>query len=107
MPPSPQAWRPERALLSLGETFYDVVEAADFPETRLRFRNDRAAAEVGLEALSDDEWVRHFGRFESLPGTLPRPLALRYHGHQFRVYNPTSATVAASPSRRCGTAPGG
>ena len=23
-----------------------------------------------------------------MPGTLPRPLALRYHGHQFRVYNP-------------------
>jgi len=23
-----------------------------------------------------------------LPGNLPEPLALRYHGHQFRVYNP-------------------
>jgi hypothetical protein len=23
-----------------------------------------------------------------LPGNLPQPLALRYHGHQFRVYNP-------------------
>jgi serine/tyrosine/threonine adenylyltransferase len=32
--------------------------------------------------------LRHFGRFESLPGNLPDPLALRYHGHQFRVYNP-------------------
>ena len=31
---------------------------------------------------------RHFGRFEPLPGSLPEPLALRYHGHQFRVYNP-------------------
>ena len=30
----------------------------------------------------------HFGRFEPLPGNLIRPLALRYHGHQFRVYNP-------------------
>ncbi len=29
-----------------------------------------------------------FGRFEPLPGNLPQPLALRYHGHQFRVYNP-------------------
>ena len=33
-------------------------------------------------------WIRHFGRFEPLAGSLPEPLALRYHGHQFRVYNP-------------------
>jgi serine/tyrosine/threonine adenylyltransferase len=66
----------------------DPVQAADFPQTILRFRNDRAAAEIGLDALSDEDWVRHFGRFEPLPGNLPEPLALRYHGHQFRVYNP-------------------
>ena len=29
-----------------------------------------------------------FGRFAPLPGSFERPLALRYHGHQFRVYNP-------------------
>src|SRR5690606_20245495 len=33
------------------------------------------------------EWVAHFGRFEPLPGQ-PGPVAIRYHGHQFRVYNP-------------------
>ena len=38
--------------------------------------------------LSDADWIRHFGRFEPLPGGFPEPLALRYHGHQFRVYNP-------------------
>ncbi|GAA0728539.1 protein adenylyltransferase SelO family protein [Sphingomonas japonica] len=86
--PQPLSYRPETALLELGDAFYDRVEAADFPQTTLRFRNDRAAAEVGLDTLSDDEWVRHFGRFDPLPGTLPQPLALRYHGHQFRVYNP-------------------
>ncbi|UVO49511.1 YdiU family protein [Sphingomonas sp. SUN019] len=84
----PQAYRPEVALLTLGNTFYDAVCAADFPETQVRFRNDRAAAEVGLDGLSDAEWVAHFGRFAPLTGTLPEPLALRYHGHQFRVYNP-------------------
>ena len=84
----PQAYRPEQALLSLGDAFYDRVAAADFPETRLRFRNDRAAREVGLDGLTDAEWIRHFGRFAALPGSLPQPLALRYHGHQFRVYNP-------------------
>ena len=72
----------------LGPDFYDPVKAADFPRIDLRFRNDRAAAEVGLDGLSDEEWLKHFGRFKPLPDNLPQPLALRYHGHQFRVYNP-------------------
>lgn len=88
MPFDPQAYRPERPILSLGEPFYDPVVAADFPDTRLRFRNDRAAAEVGLAGLDDEEWTAHFGRFVPLPGSLDQPLALRYHGHQFRAYNP-------------------
>jgi len=88
MPFDPQAYRPEQTLLSLGEAFYDPVAAADFPETRLRFRNDRAARGIGLDGLDDAEWLAHFGRFTPLPGSLPQPLALRYHGHQFRVYNP-------------------
>ena len=54
----------------------------------LRFRNDRAAASVGLDTLTDEEWIAHFGRFEPLPGNIDPPLAQRYHGHQFRVYNP-------------------
>ena len=65
----------------------DVAEPADFPTTVLRWRNDRAAATVGLDTLSDDDWIKHFGRFAPLPGSLSQPLALRYHGHQFRVYN--------------------
>ncbi len=91
LPQAPQFsdwYDPDPALLKLGDAFYDPVEAADFPETILRFRNDRAAEEVGLEGLSDAGWLRHFGRFEPLPGNLPQPLAMRYHGHQFRVYNP-------------------
>jgi uncharacterized protein YdiU (UPF0061 family) len=84
---APQAYRPETALLSLGGDFFDPVEAADFPQTIIRFRNDRAAAQVGLDGLDETEWVQHFGRFRPLPGSLPQPLALRYHGHQFRVYN--------------------
>lgn len=88
MPPSPQAYRPESTILELGDAFYDPVAAADFPQSILRFRNDRAAAEVGLDSLSDEAWITHFGRFRPLPGTLQQPLALRYHGHQFRVYNP-------------------
>lgn len=81
-------FRPARAILELGDAFYDPVAPADFPETRLRWRNDRAAAGIGLDTLDDAGWLRHFGRFTPLPGSLDQPLALRYHGHQFRTYNP-------------------
>jgi uncharacterized protein YdiU (UPF0061 family) len=79
---------PETIHAGLGPEHYDPVQAARFPETRLRFRNDRWAARLGLDGLGDADWVRHFGRFEPLPGGMPEPLALRYHGHQFRAYNP-------------------
>ncbi|MET0247880.1 MAG: protein adenylyltransferase SelO family protein [Sphingomonas sp.] len=79
---------PQQAILELGPALYDPVVPADFPQTILRFRNDRAAVEIGLDGLSDADWIRHFGRFRPLPGSLEQPLALRYHGHQFRVYNP-------------------
>ncbi|HEX8307215.1 MAG TPA: YdiU family protein [Allosphingosinicella sp.] len=86
--PAQSAYRADPAILELGDAFYDPVEAADFPQTILRFRNDRWACAVGLDGLSDEEWLRRFGRFEPLPDNLGQPLALRYHGHQFRVYNP-------------------
>ena len=81
-------YRPDPRLTDLGPEFADPVRAEDFPQTILRFRNDRAAATVGLDTLSDADWVAHFGRFEPLPANLDPPLAQRYHGHQFRVYNP-------------------
>ncbi len=87
-PPQPAAYRPATDLLTLGPGFYDPVDPADFPQARLRFRNQRWAERVGLGDLSDDDWTRHFARFAPLDGSLPQPLALRYHGHQFRVYNP-------------------
>ena len=79
---------PEQTHARLGPAFYDPVRPADFPQTRLRFRNDRWAVRIGLDTLSDADWIRHFGRFEPLPGSFPEPLALRYHGHQFRAWNP-------------------
>jgi len=81
-------YTPDPAIGQLADFIADPVAAADFPRTVLRFRNDRAAASVGLDDLTDEAWVSHFGRFTALPGNLPQPLALRYHGHQFQVYNP-------------------
>ncbi|HVI32582.1 protein adenylyltransferase SelO [Phenylobacterium sp.] len=87
MPVAP-AYRPDPKFQELGAEFADPVRAEVFPKTILRYRNDRAAATVGLDTLTDDEWIAHFGRFEPLSDNLDPPLAQRYHGHQFRVYNP-------------------
>ncbi|HEU4820575.1 MAG TPA: YdiU family protein [Qipengyuania sp.] len=86
--PQASPYRPDTPIVALADWLVDPVEAAKFPETRLRFRNDRSAAGIGLPELSDEDWTGYFGRFEPLPDNLPQPLALRYHGHQFRVYNP-------------------
>ena len=80
--------KPSKAHLALGPDFYDQVEPAPFPTLILRHRDDRAAATIGLDTLTDAQWLDHFGRFQPLPGSLEHPIALRYHGHQFRHYNP-------------------
>ncbi|MDP9148976.1 MAG: YdiU family protein, partial [Myxococcota bacterium] len=81
-------YRPAVCITELGEGFCDEVVAARFPERILRFRNDRAAARVGLHALDEREWQAHFAEFVPLQDNLEKPLALRYHGHQFDAYNP-------------------
>ena len=73
---------------NLGEAFFDPVHPADFPQTVLRYRNQRWAKRMGLAGLTEAQWVEHFGRFAPLPGSFETPLALRYHGHQFQSYNP-------------------
>jgi uncharacterized protein YdiU (UPF0061 family) len=85
--PTAQSYRPEPGILGLGDAYYDAVEPARFPRCIPRFLNRRWADRLGLE-LTDEQWAAHFCRFEPLPENLNQPLALRYHGHQFRVYNP-------------------
>ncbi|WP_431357943.1 protein adenylyltransferase SelO family protein [Sphingomonas alba] len=78
-------YRPDPKILELGADFYDAVEPAKFPRSIPRFLNERWAERIGLDGT---DWEAHFCRFEPLPDNLPQPLALRYHGHQFRSYNP-------------------
>lgn len=86
--PVSERYRPTDLFQSLGREFADPVAPAQFPQHTLRFRNQAWAARVGLEALSAAEWQEHFALFEPLPENMSPPLAMRYHGHQFRVYNP-------------------
>ncbi|MEM7766750.1 MAG: YdiU family protein [Pseudomonadota bacterium] len=88
MPLMPTMQTQPPPILEITEFLGDPVAPADFPKTILRHRNQRAAESVGLAALDDEAWLRHFARFDPLPDNLPEPLALRYHGHQFGTYNP-------------------
>ncbi len=86
--PVSDAYRPDSRFARLGPDFSDPVEPADFPRAELRYWNARWADAVGLGDLDDTEKVQHFARFEALPGNQDQPRAMRYHGHQFRTYNP-------------------
>jgi uncharacterized protein YdiU (UPF0061 family) len=86
--PVTSRYSPDPRFAALGPEFADPVEPASFPKAVIRFRNDRAAATAGLDRLSEPEWLAAFARFEALPDNQDQPLATRYHGHQFRTYNP-------------------
>lgn len=86
--PVSASYRPDPRFERLGPEFYEPVAPAEFPRAIPRHRNRRAAATVGLETLTEPEWIAHFARFEPLPDNQLQPLAMRYHGHQFRSYNP-------------------
>ncbi len=68
----------EIPILQLGQDFYDPVKPAEFPQEKLRYWNDSVPVQLNKQ---------HFVKFNPVPGTLPEPLALRYHGHQFQHYN--------------------
>ena len=85
---------PRRCLLRHGR------RRRSFPQHILRYRNQRAAATVGLDGLTR----RGVGRRISAascrcPASFEQPLALRYHGHQFQTYNPGPRRRARLPVR--------
>lgn len=76
----------EPAFEKLGEDYYDLVAAAEFPQHQLRFRNNQVLSGLGLDPdrVSDADFIEAFGQFQ---GRQPF-LAMRYHGYQFGEYNP-------------------
>ncbi|OLF71883.1 selenoprotein O [Maricaulis sp. W15] len=84
----PPAYRPDPVFARLGDDFSDPVDPANFPAAELRFWNDRWDAAIGLDGLDRSAREAHFQRFDALPDNQSRPRAMRYHGHQFRTYNP-------------------
>jgi uncharacterized protein YdiU (UPF0061 family) len=76
----------EQVMEALGDDYYDVVAASEFPMHILRWRNNALLPQIGLNSneVEDIHFVEAFGTFQGM-----RPfLALRYHGYQFGEYNP-------------------
>ena len=69
----------------LSDKFYSKVSLVNFPETKIRFRN-KNFEEFGQ--LDDTDWINLLGKFHSKYLPINGNLAMKYHGHQFRVYNP-------------------
>ena len=79
---------PLQPFLQIADAFADAVEPASFPKALLRWRN-REWEQIGdFDRLSDADWATQFSTFPALAGNFSTPLAMRYHGHQFGVYNP-------------------
>ena len=62
-------FRPAKKHAELGDSFYVLVAPAQFPALTLRHRNQHWAERIGLDELTDEQWLAHFGRFEPLPGS--------------------------------------
>ncbi|MCP2680456.1 YdiU family protein [Maricaulaceae bacterium NA33B04] len=80
-------YRPDPRFAALGPDFASPVDPADFPLARPIWWNERWAEAVGLK-MDVEARQLHFHRFESLTDNQAQPVAIKYHGHQFRVYNP-------------------
>ncbi len=80
-------YRPDPRFAALGPDFATAVEPADFPQARPIWWNERWAQAVGLP-LDGEDRAKHFHRFDPLEDNQAEPVAIKYHGHQFRVYNP-------------------
>lgn len=81
-------YKPHPFWPKLGAEFFDPVKPAAFPKGILRYRNQEWAERLGLGEFSTADWKNAFWAFQALPGNIPEPMALRYHGHQFMHYNP-------------------
>jgi serine/tyrosine/threonine adenylyltransferase len=71
-----------------GLDLFVPVESARFIRTTPRFFHKEAAQEIGLSSLDLNQQTNHFAHFLHLDDRQHPPLALKYHGHQFRHYNP-------------------
>ena len=65
-------YAPDTPIPALQDRLADPVVPADFPKTILRFRNRRWDKAVGLDQITDAEWVAHRFFFDCRGGRRPQ-----------------------------------
>ncbi len=79
---------PAQTILELKELISIATTCADFKRSTLRHFNPELLKKIGFSEINSEMLQKYFCKFHELPGNLPEPLALAYHGHQFGQYNP-------------------
>ncbi len=77
----------EKIHYELGNDFFDIANPANVNNGILRYRNLEAAKSLGLDGINKSNWCKYFCNFDALEKNDVPPLVLKYHGHQFGVYN--------------------
>ena len=54
---------------TLGSDFFEYVDSASFPKAILRYRNHEAASLIGLDSISNAQWLDYFCRFSAIKGS--------------------------------------
>lgn len=83
---SNRRFRVEHRYLELPESFYTRVKPNPLREAKMVCFNHELAKTMGFHTRSEDDWTQVGGGAELLEGM--DPIAMKYTGHQFGVYNP-------------------
>ena len=76
----------EHRYLELPDSFFTRVQPAPLSDAKMVCFNHELAASMGFHTLSESDWTAIGAGTELLEGM--DPVAMKYTGHQFGVYNP-------------------
>lgn len=83
---STHAFRIEHRYLELPDSFYTRVQPTPLTGARMLVFNHDLAREMGFNSHPEEQWTGIGAGTELLEGM--EPVAMKYTGHQFGVYNP-------------------
>ncbi|KPQ28512.1 MAG: hypothetical protein HLUCCX14_10250 [Marinobacter excellens HL-55] len=76
----------EHRYLELPDSFYTRVQPTPLSEPRMVCFNHKLATQLGFHVQNEADWAKVGAGLELLDGM--DPVAMKYTGHQFGVYNP-------------------
>ena len=83
---SSNGFRVEHRYLELPDSFYTRVQPSPLKDAKMVCFNHKLAEQMGFHADSESDWTGVGAGTELLEGM--DPVAMKYTGHQFGVYNP-------------------